>query len=84
MSDSRVNELQDEAPTKVLLITKEQIQNTGYERVGDVLSEVPGVVTRAQSYGVGLVAGEQIDGMDSKETLVPSRWPSVRRGAWNQ
>ncbi len=70
VSDSRVDELQYESPTKVLLITKDEIQNTGFERVGDVLSEVPGVVTRAQSYGVGLVGGEQIDGMDSKETLV--------------
>jgi outer membrane receptor for ferrienterochelin and colicins len=70
VSGSRVSELQDEAPTKVLTITKDEIQNTGYERIGDVLSEVPGVVTRAQSFGVGLVGGEQIDGMDSKETLV--------------
>lgn len=70
VSASRVTELQDEAPTKVLLVTKNEIQNTGYERVGEVLSEVPGVVTRAQSYGVGLVGGEQIDGLDSKETLV--------------
>lgn len=70
VSASRVNELQDEAPTKVLSIPQSQIQDTGYERVGDVLSEIPGVVTRVQSYGVGLVGGEQIDGMDSKETAV--------------
>jgi outer membrane receptor for ferrienterochelin and colicins len=70
VSDSRLSELQDEAPTKVLAVTKAEIQNTGYENVGDVLAEVPGIVTRAQSYGVGLVGGEQIDGMDSKETLV--------------
>lgn len=52
VSASRVNELQDETPTKVLSITKQEIQDTGYERVGDVLAEVPGVVTLGQSYGV--------------------------------
>lgn len=70
VSASRVNELQEQAPTKVLSITKSEIEDTGYERVGDVLSEVPGIVTMGQSYGVSLVGGEQIDGMDSKETAV--------------
>lgn len=70
VSGSRVAELQDEAPTKVLVASKEEIRNTGYERVGDVLSEIPGVVTQAQSFGTSVVGGEQIDGMDSKETLV--------------
>jgi len=70
VSGSRVNEQVQQAATKVIVVTKEQIQNTAFESVGDVLSEVPGVVTRAQSYGVGLVGGEQIDGIDSKETLV--------------
>ncbi len=70
VSASRLSELEEEAPTKVLSVTKREIQNTGYERVGDVLEEVPGIVTRVQAYGVGLVGGEQIDGMDSKETLV--------------
>jgi outer membrane receptor for ferrienterochelin and colicins len=70
VSGSRLNEEVEEAPTKVIVVTKDEIQNTAFERVGDVLNEVPGVVTRAQSFGVGLVGGEQIDGMDSKETLV--------------
>jgi outer membrane receptor for ferrienterochelin and colicins len=70
VSGSRVAEEVDQAPTKVIVVTKDEIQNTGFERVGDVLNEVPGVVTRTQSFGVGLVGGEQIDGMDSKETLV--------------
>ncbi len=70
VSASRVEETQDEAPTKVLSISSQEIQHTGYERVGDVLSEVPGVVTRAQSFGVGITGGEQIDGIDSKETAV--------------
>jgi outer membrane receptor for ferrienterochelin and colicins len=70
VSASRIAELEDESPTKVLAITRQQMQNKGFERISDVLSEVPGVVVRAQGFGVGITAGEQIDGMDSKETLV--------------
>lgn len=70
VSGSRIAELEEDSPTKVLPITREEMQNKGFERVSDVLSEVPGVVVRAQGYGVGITAGEQIDGMDSKETLV--------------
>jgi outer membrane receptor for ferrienterochelin and colicins len=70
VSGSRVSELQEEAPTKVLVADREGIRNTGYERVGDILSEEPGIVTQAQSFGVSIAGGEQIDGMDSKETLV--------------
>jgi outer membrane receptor for ferrienterochelin and colicins len=70
VSASRVQETEEEAPTKVLSISSQEIQHTGYERVGDVLSEVPGVVTRTQSFGVGITGGEQIDGIDSKETAV--------------
>ncbi|HWB85090.1 MAG TPA: TonB-dependent receptor [Bryobacteraceae bacterium] len=70
VSGSRITELEQDSPTKVLAVTHQQMQDTGYERIGDVLSEVPGVVTRAQGYGIGITSGEQIDGMDSKETLV--------------
>jgi outer membrane receptor for ferrienterochelin and colicins len=70
VSGSRVAELEQDSPAKVLAITREEMQNKGFERVSDVLSEVPGVVVRAQGYGVGVTTGEQIDGMDSKETLV--------------
>jgi outer membrane receptor for ferrienterochelin and colicins len=70
VSGSRITELEQDSPTKVLPVTRQEMQNKGFERVSDVLSEVPGVVTRAQGFGVGITAGEQIDGMDSKETLV--------------
>lgn len=70
VSGSRVAELEDDSPLKVVAIAKQQIQDTGYERLGDVLSEVPGVNTQAQSYGVGIVGGEQINGVDSKETPI--------------
>lgn len=70
VSASRVTELESDTPTKVVAIARDEIRHTGYERVGDVLADVPGVVTRTQSYGVGLQAGEQIDGIDTKETAV--------------
>jgi outer membrane receptor for ferrienterochelin and colicins len=70
VSGSRIAELEQDSPTKVLAVTRREMQDTGYERIGDVLNEVPGVVTRAQGFGIGITGGEQIDGMDSKETLV--------------
>jgi outer membrane receptor protein involved in Fe transport len=70
VSGSRIAEFEQDSPTKVLAVTRQEMQDTGYERIGDVLNEVPGVVTRAQGYGIGVTGGEQIDGMDSKETLV--------------
>lgn len=70
VSGSRLVELEDDSPSKVLAITKQQIQNTGYERLADVLSEVPGINTQTKSYGVGIVGGEQINGVDSKETPI--------------
>lgn len=70
VSGSRIAEVEQDSPTKVLAVTRQEMQDTGFERIGDVLNEVPGVVTRAQGYGIGVTGGEQIDGMDSKETLV--------------
>jgi outer membrane receptor for ferrienterochelin and colicins len=70
VSASRVEELQQDSPVSTLVVTKQQIQDTGYERVGDVLSEIPGIVTRSQSYGVPLPGGEQINGIDSRQVLV--------------
>ena len=70
VSASRVEELQQDSPVNTLVVGKQEIQNTGYERVGDVLSEIPGIVTRAQSYGVPLPGGEQINGVDSRQVLV--------------
>jgi outer membrane receptor for ferrienterochelin and colicins len=70
VSASRVEELEQDSPVNTLVVGKDQIQNTGYERVGDVLSEIPGIVTRAQSYGVPLPGGEQINGVDSRQVLV--------------
>lgn len=68
VSGSRVEEIQTLSPVKVEAITRQQILDTGYERVSDLLAEVPGVVVRRTSSGS--VAGEQIDGVDSRQVLL--------------
>ena len=69
VSSARVEELQQESEVKVEAVTREQIRDTGYERVSDVLAEIPGVVIRNNAPG-GLVGGEQIEGVDSRQVLV--------------
>lgn len=68
VSGSRVEEIQSLSPVKVDVVTRQQILDTGYERVSDLLAEVPGVVVRRTSSGS--VAGEQIDGIDSRQVLL--------------
>lgn len=67
-SGSRQEELRESLNTKVEVLTQEQIRDTGYETVGEILREVPGVLTRRGSEGTG--AGEQIQGIDSRQVLV--------------
>jgi outer membrane receptor for ferrienterochelin and colicins len=68
VSSSRVEELLDESPVKVDVVTRESMRDTGYERVSDVLAEVPGVVTRRGA--TAGAAGEQIQGIDSRQVSV--------------
>ncbi|MDX2178826.1 MAG: TonB-dependent receptor [Bryobacteraceae bacterium] len=68
VSGSRVAELQDESPMRVEAVTAEDMKRTGYERLSDVLAEIPGVVTRSGSSGS--VGAEQIQGIDSRQVLV--------------
>ncbi len=68
VSGSRVEELQVDSPVKVEAVTHEQIRDTGYERVSDVLAEIPGVLVRNGSSGT--VGAEQIQGIDSRQVLV--------------
>ncbi|MBI4906118.1 MAG: TonB-dependent receptor, partial [Acidobacteria bacterium] len=68
VSSSRVEELREDSPAKVEVVTREQMRDTGYERVSDVLAEIPGVVTRRSSSSA--VAGAQIQGIDSRQVLV--------------
>lgn len=68
VSSSRVEELLEESPVKVDVVTRESMRDTGYERVSDVLSEIPGVVTRRGA--TAGAAGEQIQGIDSRQVSV--------------
>lgn len=66
---SRQEELRESLNTKVEVVTADDIKATGSETVGEVLREVPGVVTRRGSETSG-VAGEQVQGIDSRQVLV--------------
>ncbi len=68
VSSSRQEELQEESATKVDAVTREQMLATGYERVSDVLQEIPGVLIRRGN--TSTVGGEQIQGVDSRQVLV--------------
>jgi outer membrane receptor for ferrienterochelin and colicins len=69
VSGSRQEELRERLNTKVEVLTENDIKTTGYETVGELLREVPGVVTRRGSETSG-VAGEQVQGVNSREVLV--------------
>lgn len=71
-SGSRQAELQESLNTSVEVVTRAEIEDTGYQTVGEVLKEVPGVQTRLGSdtgTNSGL-AGEQIQGIGSRQALV--------------
>lgn len=67
-SGSRAEELREESPQKVDVVSREEIEKTGYERVSDVIAEIPGVVTRSGS--TANVGAEQVQGIDSRQVLV--------------
>jgi outer membrane receptor for ferrienterochelin and colicins len=70
ISASRQEELRDTLNTRVDVITRSRIDESGgHETVGEILREVPGVVTRRGSETAG-AAGEQIQGIDSRQVLV--------------
>jgi outer membrane receptor for ferrienterochelin and colicins len=71
-SGSRQEELRENLNTKVDVVTRKDIQDSGYESVGEVLKEIPGVVTRRGSdTGTSSgAAGEQIQGIGSRQSLV--------------
>ncbi len=68
VSASRQQELQQESVNKVEAVTRAQMLSTGYERVSDVLQEIPGVLVRRGS--TSTVGGQQIQGVDSRQVLV--------------
>jgi len=68
VSGSRQEELRESLNTKVDVIGRIRIRDTGYESVAEVLQELPGVVTRRATQGAG-AAGEQVQGIDSRQVL---------------
>ncbi|MEW6129640.1 MAG: TonB-dependent receptor [Acidobacteriota bacterium] len=69
VSGSRQEELRESLNTRVEVVGRSRIRDTGYETVAEVLRELPGVVTRRGSETAG-AAGEQIQGIDSRQVLV--------------
>lgn len=71
ISGSRQEELRESLNTKVDVIGRNRIRDTGYESVAEVLQELPGVLTRrGTSSGNSGSGGEQIQGIDSRQVLV--------------
>ncbi len=72
ITGSRQSELQDQLNTAVEVVSRHEIESKGYQTVGDVLKEVPGVQTRlgSDTGTVSGIAGEQIQGVGSRQALV--------------
>ncbi len=68
VSASRQEELQEDSVNKVDAVNRTQMLSTGYERVSDVLQEIPGVLVRRGA--TSTVGGQQIQGVDSRQVLV--------------
>ena len=69
VSGARQAELRESLSTPVNVVTTSRLQDTARSSVGEVLREVPGVLTRRGSEGT-TVAGEQVQGIDSRQVLV--------------
>ena len=69
VSGSRQEALRESLSTPVSVVTRDRLAETGRTTVGDVLREVPGVLTRRGSEATG-VAGQQVQGIDSRQVLV--------------
>lgn len=71
-SGSRQEELRESLNTKVDVITRTQIKDSGYETVGDLVKEIPGILTRrgSETGTSSGAAGEQIQGIGSRQALV--------------
>jgi outer membrane receptor for ferrienterochelin and colicins len=69
VSAAREEELRQTLNTSVAVISRARIEAAAAETVGEVLREVPGVLTRRGSETAGQ-AGEQIQGIDSRQVLV--------------
>jgi outer membrane receptor for ferrienterochelin and colicins len=66
---SRQDELRQSLNTRVDVVGRRQLEESGSQTVAEALREVPGVVVRRGSETAG-AAGEQIQGIDSRQVLV--------------
>ncbi len=69
VSASRQEELRERLNTNVSVLSRRHLEESGSQTVAEVLREVPGVVSRRGSETAG-AAGEQIQGIDSRQVLV--------------
>ena len=70
VSAARQEELRESLNTRVDVVTRARIEKGGgQETVGEILRELPGVITRRGSETAS-TAGEQIQGIDSRQVLV--------------
>jgi outer membrane receptor for ferrienterochelin and colicins len=69
VSASRQEELRESLNTNVAVLSRRMMEESGSQTVAELLREVPGVVSRRGSETAG-AAGEQIQGIDSRQVLV--------------
>ncbi len=69
VSASRQDELRESLNTNVAVLSRRTIEESGSQTVAELMREVPGVVSRRGSETAG-AAGEQIQGIDSRQVLV--------------
>jgi outer membrane receptor for ferrienterochelin and colicins len=69
VSASRQSELRESLNTNVAVLSRRHIEESGSQTVAELLREVPGVMSRRGSETAG-AAGEQIQGIDSRQVLV--------------
>ncbi len=69
VSASKVEELRESLNTRVDVVGRDALVDTGAQTVGEILRDVPGVLTRRGSETAG-AAGESIQGIDSRQVLV--------------
>ena len=69
VSASRQEELRESLNTNVSVLSRRTMEESGSQTVAELLREVPGVLSRRGSETAG-AAGEQIQGIDSRQVLV--------------
>jgi outer membrane receptor for ferrienterochelin and colicins len=69
VSANRQEELRDSLNTSVAVLSRRLMEESGSQTVAELLREVPGVLSRRGSETAG-AAGEQIQGIDSRQVLV--------------